>query len=106
MLPEVCTLKSAYHPTVALLHDTGMAGYAAVLDLTSETFTRYRRATPKRPGDMAATGRAFGLPSDSPVCYRNRPRPMWARASLGNRRISSRAFGWKIRDRSFHMYQI
>jgi hypothetical protein len=62
---------------------------------------RLSRATPKRPGGYGlAIGRAFGMPSDSPICNRNRPCPRRARASLGNRRISSRAFGWKITGRT------
>jgi hypothetical protein len=53
--------------------------------------------------DAAATvgiGREVGIRNRSPICSRKRPFPRIARVSLGNRRIASLAFGWKMTGRT------
>jgi hypothetical protein len=58
------------------------------------------------PAATDGIGREFGIEIFSPICSRKRPLPNRNRASFGNLRIASRAFGCRIIDRTVSLYQM
>jgi len=67
----------------------------------SWAFTR----SSETPAATLGIGRELGIPICSPICKRKSPLPRRIRTSFGNRRNASRAFGWRMIDRTILLYQ-
>jgi hypothetical protein len=70
----------------------------------SPVFSRHARFCDS--GSDSRHGAGIGIPSCSPICKRNSPRPRRTRTAFGNRCMASRAFGWKTIGRTITMYHI